>query len=271
MLEVFWIILEKLFQILRYPRNGVNQEAKSPLVPIETNRAHSLETPQQDDELDQWDGNIDDFEPSPPKPPGFFAKTPGYRNFFPVLSIVSLWLIFSVYQWTSFDWSGDVSQRSLIVDQEYWRVVTALLVHKDVGHLLSNMPLFFVFGFYLRGFFGVFVFPVAAFAAGMISNCLTVMFYPPNVRLLGASGMLYSMVAMWIVFYMAFELGLKWKIRLLRAIGVSLLLLFPTTFQPEVSYLAHGFGFFTGLSVGMLLLPKIRRKLNYRMSSVLNI
>jgi rhomboid protease GluP len=260
-LKTLLSLFEKIFYILKYPR----QDSKENIGEFATlsleKEIDALPHEERAVEADEWDGNIEDFEPAPPKKPSFFEKIPPVRNMYPASGLVILWLILSFYQWSRSGWNGEVSQKSLFLDREYWRLGTALFVHKDMGHLLSNTPLFLVFGYFLRGFFGIFVFPVAALIAGILANYCTILFYPPDVRLLGASGMVYAMVAMWIVFYLQFEIGLKWRIRVLRALGVSLLLLFPTTFQPEVSYLAHGFGFVMGLLIGLILVPIIQKSL----------
>lgn len=40
--------------------------------------------------------------------------------------------------------------------------------------------------------------------------------------------------------------------RALASVGVSLILFFPTTYEPEVSYLAHALGFGVGIAVAFL-------------------
>jgi rhomboid protease GluP len=140
---------------------------------------------------------------------------------------------------------------------QWWRLVTSLLTHADMAHLLSNTPLFLIFGWYLRDFFGFAVFPGAALAIGVLSNAWTIWTYPPDTELLGASGMLYGMVALWLVLYVHFETKYTRSQRIFRAVGVSLLLLFPTSFQQTTSYTAHGAGFVLGLLVGVIATPLI--------------
>ncbi len=84
----------------------------------------------------------------------------------------------------------------------------------------------------------------------MLSNAATIWVYEPRTHLVGASGMLYGMVALWLVLYVRFETRFSVPMRIFRAIGVSLLLLFPTTFEEQTSYMAHAAGFVIGLGVG---------------------
>ena len=148
-----------------------------------------------------------------------------------------------------------VDQASLFRDHEYWRVFTALFVHGDLGHLLSNAPLLLVFGFYLRAFFGLWVFPLGSVLVGGLVNALTVLNYEPAQRLIGASGMVYAMAGMWLVFYLRFDVRYSVPQRFLRVCGFVLMVLMPTTFVPEVSYLAHFLGFLLGILFAIILCP----------------
>lgn len=259
MLKILWMVLRNVLFFLKYPRNiQEGEEKKGQEIEGELRASSSMEILQQVEDV--WDGNPDDFLPSPPKKPSFFSNAPKAYHHLPASLLVVVWLGLSFYQWSNPGWTGAVSRRSLFADHEYWRLLTALAVHSDLGHLLSNTPLFLVFGFYLKGFFGTTMFPVAALFAGIVTNFFTVLLYPAEVKLLGASGMLYAMVAMWLVLYMKFETQLKWGVKLLRTVGVALLLLFPTTFQPQTSYLAHGLGFCVGLLFAVLFIALPRKK-----------
>ncbi len=77
---------------------------------------------------------------------------------------------------------------------------------------------------------------------------------PPQTQLIGASGMVYAMVAMWLVVYMNFETHYPFRTRLMRAVGFTLVVMIPTTYQKNVSYLAHGMGFGLGILFGVVLI-----------------
>ena len=67
--------------------------------------------------------------------------------------------------------------------------------------------------------------------------------------------MIYSMVAMWLVFFLKFDTRYSFFIRLIRAIAFILVILFPSEIKPHTSYSAHAFGFIIGLITALLLLP----------------
>lgn len=139
--------------------------------------------------------------------------------------------------------------------KEYWRLVTALFGHGDVMHILHNAPIFWFFAWILNAYFGLFVSGVLVLLVGIISNLFTLLSYEPRMQLLGASGMVYGMVAMWLVLYIRFDRKGWWVKRVMRSLGFSLLVLFPQTYEANVSYMAHASGFLTGLILAGLWMP----------------
>ena len=134
-------------------------------------------------------------------------------------------------------------------DQEYWKLFSALLVHADLRHFVSNGVLFLVFGYLLYGYFGVWVFPIGAVALGGIVNGFSLWTYlPRDVRLVGASGMVYLMASFWLAMYLFLERRHPMGRRLLRALGVGLIVLMPGAFDQSISYRTH----FIGALAGML-------------------
>lgn len=188
------------------------------------------------------------------------ARFPSVSSLRPTAILLFFCFITSVIQWTNaLPSQGTWASYDTVWNQgQWWRLFTSLMTHANMAHLLSNTPLFLIFGWYLRDFFGFAIFPGAAIVIGVLSNAWTLWTYPPDTELLGASGMLYGMVALWLVLYVHFETNYTHAQRIFRAVGVSLLLLFPTTFQQTTSYTAHGFGFILGLVVGIIAAPFIK-------------
>lgn len=200
----------------------------------------------------------EDFLPTLPPPPGPMTRLPTVFSIRPAALLLVICLLVSLGNWyeDGTGAGGTWASRETVFDQgQGWRLLLALFTHADLGHLLSNAPLFLIFGWYLRDFFGLAIFPGTALAIGVMSNALTLWTYPPDAQLLGASGMLYGMVALWLVLYVHFETAYSHAQRVFRAVGVSLLLLFPTTFHATTSYAAHGFGFVLGLVAGFAVTP----------------
>jgi len=134
-----------------------------------------------------------------------------------------------------------------LVQGEYWRLVTALAVHADFKHFLSNAVLFGLFSYLLYGYFGFWIYPAAAVAMGALTNYLALLTYEPQVRLVGASGVVYWMAGFWLTMYMLIERRYSIKRRLLHGFGVGLILLMPSALKASVSYRSHAIGLALGI------------------------
>ena len=134
---------------------------------------------------------------------------------------------------------------------ETWRLLTAMAAHADAIHLLSNAA-FLTWLIYLSyGAFGPSLYPWSAVPVAALSLAVTLEGYPPNIRLVGASGLLYLLAGSWLTLYVLVERRLTVPKRLVRVIGFFLIVLVPTSIRPEVSYRAHGIGLFFGICLGL--------------------
>ena len=167
-----------------------------------------------------------------------------------ILVLVSLCLEFG---WgiskTDFAASGE----SVFGRHEYWRLWTTIFAHGDLGHLLSNTYLFFILGFFLYGYFGWALFPAAALIGGTLANWIVLPTYDPKVTLVGASGVVYWMGGAWLSLYFLLSRQKNWMHRLVRTLGVAILLFMPAeSFEPSISYRTHLAGFAVGTFSGLL-------------------
>lgn len=144
------------------------------------------------------------------------------------------------------------SGEAVFARHEYWRLWTAVFAHSDAGHLLSNSLLFFILGGFLAGHFGLTLFPGLAFVTGGLVNLFSVATYAPEIRLLGASGVVFWLGGTWLTLYLLLDRQRSWMQRTLRAGGVALALFVPSeTFDPSVSYRTHALGFAVGVVTGL--------------------
>jgi rhomboid protease GluP len=191
----------------------------------------------------------------------FFTRRPRFFD----SQLVGLWVaLMAVSSWMAWENShlidrGAANLQAVFHQGEVWRLVTAVFLHSDLGHLLSNAYMILLLGFFVQAYFGWPIFPVAAVAAGAVVNGLTVLSYPPESQLLGASGVVYWLAGFWLVLFFLIERQRSWMSRSLRVMGVGLLILFPSEFQPHVSYRAHAWGFGLGVVAGLLYFLVKRR------------
>ena len=130
----------------------------------------------------------------------------------------------------------------VLAEKEYWRLITAVAVHADVRHFLSNIIFFTFFAYLLYGYFGFWMYPVSIAALGALVNYCSLLTYPGNIQLVGASGVVYLMAGFWLTMYVLVERTRPLKKRLLHAIGIGLVVLIPTNLSPSVSYRTHAIG-----------------------------
>ncbi|MAV89822.1 MAG: hypothetical protein CL676_00260 [Bdellovibrionaceae bacterium] len=162
-------------------------------------------------------------------------------------SLLSLraWEDEALFQWA-------MSSRDLVFQQgQYYRLITAIFLHGDLGHLLSNSYMLLVLSIFVFGTLGIsnrgsFVLLLYSFLGAVAVQAMTLMSYPAQVGLLGASGWVYLLAGFWFFNYLWIDRRRKFFNRWIRVIGVSLVILFPTTFEENVSYLAHLYGFIVG-------------------------
>ncbi len=139
----------------------------------------------------------------------------------------------------------------VLVEQEYWRLLTTTAIHADLTHFLSNAILFALFTFLLYGYFGFWVFPVAVAALGSLTNYLSLLTYSENIQLIGASGLVYLMEGFWLTIYVLVERTHQLKRRILVAMGIALIVLVPSNLSPRVSYRTHAIGCGIGIIVAL--------------------
>lgn len=142
---------------------------------------------------------------------------------------------------------------------EYWRAWSALFAHANPAHLLSNLVLFIPFAFALTRHYSLWFFPVAGFAVGGLMNFLVLRPMSPHHILVGASGVVYWMGAAWVTLAYFVDRRERAGKRMLKAIGVSMLLFLPETYRPEVSYYAHFLGYASGVASALIYYAISRR------------
>ena len=131
--------------------------------------------------------------------------------------------------------------------REYWRLLTAVAAHADVMHVFSNVIFLIFFTYLLFGYFGFWIFPVLSLAMAGLTNYISLLTYPSEVSLLGASGLVYWMAGFWLSMYLLVERSVGLGKRVLRVVCLALLVLFPSTFQANVSYRSHAIGLGLGV------------------------
>lgn len=188
--------------------------------------------------------------------PGPLSRRPSFSSAIPPMAVSILFIICTYpLNYGSFSDLIWASRETVFSKHEYWRIITAVFTHSNSIHLLSNLPFFIIFGTILYEYFGFLLFPALSLLTGISANIFTLWFYPEKVMLVGASGMVYGMVALWLVLYIFHDTGHTMQARIFRAAGFTLIVLFPETYNPSTSYLAHASGFAFGIIFALAVIP----------------
>ncbi len=158
------------------------------------------------------------------------------------------------------DWEQAIPAKSLFAasfhdvffDHQYYRLLTACFAHASWDHVLGNSIFFVPFAALLSNYFGILVFPIVSLLVGALINLIVISLYPPDSSVLGISGVIYFMVAFWLVLYVSIERGMTFRQKFIRSMGLALVEFMPEKFDVNTSYLSHAVGFALGLLFGAI-------------------
>jgi membrane associated rhomboid family serine protease len=143
-----------------------------------------------------------------------------------------------------------------LMRSEPWRLVTAMLLHGGVFHILMNGLSLLSLGMFVEALFGPAMFWIVFTLTGVVGNLVVVWFSQPGIAI-GASGGIFGL----------FGALLGWTVRrggtfgreLRRQLLQSLLINAVISFMPGVSMAAHAGGFASGF-VLVWLLPMMHER-----------
>lgn len=190
----------------------------------------------------------------PPAPPGVEPRIDPTRGVFPPL----LWalVVVAVFreQQHSAVWAevGAMDARAFFAEGQWWRPFSALWLHADAGHLVSNL----VSGYFvLRGWFALSALGrgwLALLGSSVLANVLVAAaHWPEDHRSLGASTLVFAGLGLLTGRALRFPRGVRrWRPLFVPfAAGLTMLGLFGAGGE-NVDVLAHGAGFGVGALVG---------------------
>ena len=141
-----------------------------------------------------------------------------------------------------------------VTQGEWWRLVSAVFLHADLPHLISNLTTGFVLVGLAMGAFGAGCALLSTLLAGAIGNLCGLLLYHAPYHGLGASGMVMGALGMISVLSLRdstqLHSGLKFALK--GILGGMLLLVILGT-NPSSDVIAHVGGFFGGIGIGGIL------------------
>lgn len=161
--------------------------------------------------------------------------------------------------WTS---AGRVDVAA-IYSGEYWRMITALTLHRDLWHLLGNLGFGAIFAVFLSHQLGGGVTWLAILVAGALGNGMNALVQPPTHLSIGASTAVFAALGLLAAFYFFFgHLNRNtWARRWAPLVGGLWVLTWLGTGDENTDIVAHLTGFLAGLLLGSLMgkIPKPKK------------
>jgi membrane associated rhomboid family serine protease len=136
---------------------------------------------------------------------------------------------------------------------EWWRAVTALTLHLDVGHLLANLGFGTVFGLLAGQLLGTGVAWATVLAAAGTANLMNAFIQPATHSSVGASTAVFATLGLLAAYAWRRRHGEgeRWAYRWAPLIAGVFLLAFTGAGGERTDVLAHLTGFFTGAIAGI--------------------
>ncbi|MBY0517171.1 MAG: rhomboid family intramembrane serine protease [Bacteriovoracaceae bacterium] len=176
----------------------------------------------------------------------WYTQKPKKWGFAGTLFITSL--VYALSRWHFMGHDLSASGFEVFHQHQYWRAWSSLFVHADLAHLLANTPLLVLFTYLLISRFNILV-PLFAFFIGGFLNLIVLKTMPLEGHLLGASGVVHAVGALWLSLHVFIDQREKLKTRFGSALFLVLMLFIPDTYRPQVSYLSHFLGFMSGVVI----------------------
>ncbi|MEI9990878.1 MAG: rhomboid family intramembrane serine protease [Rhizomicrobium sp.] len=143
--------------------------------------------------------------------------------------------------------------RALVLDGGWWRILTAPLLHANLGHLLSNGVVLGLIGFMLEPLIGPRWF-AAMYAVGAIGGSLcSIALNAANLPAVGASGAIMGVLAGAFFCGSSAKAGPKGRKMQTWALRLMLPALIPLAANSHVDYAGHLGGVLAGLAMGVLM------------------
>jgi rhomboid protease GluP len=171
----------------------------------------------------------------------------------------------STRQYLGLDWYAlGSADAGAIVAGEYWRTLTALMLHADTVHLMGNIVFGSFFGYYVGRYLGEGFGWSMILLGGVLGNAVNAWVQAPMHRSVGASTAVFAALGILTAYrwLRGFEPHTSWRVRFAPLYAGIALLAFTGTAGESTDLGAHLFGFVTGLMLGLLatrLAERLRR------------
>jgi rhomboid protease GluP len=140
-----------------------------------------------------------------------------------------------------------------VMDGQWWRTVTALTLHADLGHIIGNSAFGAVFGLYAGRFMGSGLAWLLILLGGALGNGVAAVLRPAEFMAIGASTATFAALSLSSAFVWrrGYFRGRGWRRAFAPIFAAVALLSFTGVGGEQTDVLAHFTGFAAGLGLGL--------------------
>lgn len=182
--------------------------------------------------------------------------------------LLVIWALPSLEGAQAFGWDwreAGVMDAAWVRDGQWWRTITALTLHGDLAHLVSNSLFGAVFGLFVGRYLGSGAGWLLVVVAGALGNTINAFVQDTGFRSVGASTATFAALAVVgaFVWHRGYLRGWDWRRRFAPVFGGVALLAYTGFGGGDTDVMAHVTGFGCGLVLGYLAgserVPDVRR------------
>lgn len=214
---------------------------------VHPDQARSAET-----QLDQYDG---ENRPVPVRGTPLPTIDSGWLGVAGYLMVIWALPAFASFGLLDPGWRAEGRmQAGLVADGEWWRTVTALTLHADLGHIVANSLFGALFGLFVGRYLGSGFGWLLVLISGALGNALNAWLRPEAFSSIGASTATFAALALGAAFVWrrGYFKGAAWRRSFAPIFGGIALLTFTGVGDGRTDVLAHFAGFGVGLCAGLL-------------------
>lgn len=150
---------------------------------------------------------------------------------------------------------GSLGYDPVLKHYELYRLITHMFLHSDEGHLLNNMLILVVLGYYMEGYLGHLRFLILYFCTGFLAACTSMVYNMMHMDLtpsIGASGAIFGLMGgyVFLVWHLQQQQQQADPRRLLLAVAI---IFYGGVTSQGIDVVAHAGGFLSGMPCTALL------------------
>lgn len=149
------------------------------------------------------------------------------------------------------------SYDSVVVHNEYYRLLTSIFLHKNVFHLLANCIGLYIFAYRIERYMGKVQLFLIFMLGGVVGNLTTI--YLTDYTTIGASGGIYALMGFMLTVLYLYKQSIEGLTASVALMFIVFGLIFGST-DPLINNYAHIGGLLTGMLIGVNYKPQLAQK-----------